>query len=49
MASVTLWRIAAKALAPSFSQQNLGGVQPPATGDTVRLAWRVEDALLLGA
>ncbi|MFO1267768.1 MAG: ABC transporter ATP-binding protein [Rubrivivax sp.] len=36
-------------LSMTVDQQNLGGVQPPATGDTVRLAWRVEDALLLGA
>ncbi|MBL8289366.1 MAG: ABC transporter ATP-binding protein [Rubrivivax sp.] len=40
-------------LAPGLSmtvdQQNLGGVQPPSAGDTVRLAWRVEDAVLLGA
>ncbi|MFO1328568.1 MAG: ABC transporter ATP-binding protein [Rubrivivax sp.] len=39
----------APGLSMTVDQQNLGGLQPPAAGDPVQLAWRVQDAVLLGA
>ncbi len=39
----------APGLSMTVDQQNLGGVPPPAVGDAVQLAWRVQDAVLLGA
>jgi spermidine/putrescine ABC transporter ATP-binding subunit len=39
----------APGLSMTIDQQNLGAFDLPAVGDTVRVAWRVQDAVLLGS